>query len=742
MSLRALAVLLAAVLAAGSASGGDDFLERWALTYRFRLGRPEAATPSPDGRSVLFLRSGPRSFVRDLYELDLASGRERVLLTAETLLGGEREELSAEERARRERQRLAARGIASYELSRDGRLVLVPLSGRLFLFERATGAVREMGEATAGFPLDPLLSPDGSRIALVRNGELHVIEVAGGAERRLTSGASEQVSHGLAEFVAQEEMDRDHGFWWSPDSRALVYQRSDTSALERFAIADAADPAKAVEHWPYPRPGKPNADVRLAIVPVAGGEPTWIEWDRERSEYLTRVVWDEDAPLTIVVQDRRQQELRVLAVDHETGATRELLVERDPAWVELDSEVPRWLPGGAAFLWTTERRGARQLELRGRDGSLVAELTPPGLGLSAVAGVVADGTVVLEAGADPTETALWGVEARAGAVPRPLATAPGVHDAELGRQSRVWADAFESASGERSWRVMRDSAPTEHGLRSVAEDPGLEPRLEFVTTATEPSFHAVLVRPRDFAAGRRYPVLVHVYGGPTSQMVRRQPSRYLLDQWIADRGWVVVAIDGRGTPGRGRDWSRAVRGDLASLPLADQAAALRALGARHPELDLDRVGIWGWSFGGSMAALAVMREGQLFRAGVAGAPVTDWRDYDTHYTERYMGLPEENPEGYRETSALHWADTLDRPLLVIHGTADDNVYFLHSLKLADALFRAGKTYEFLPLAGYTHMVPDPLVTRRLYERIVEFLDRHVKHAVPRGGPSLDEQRLE
>jgi dipeptidyl-peptidase-4 len=195
---------------------------------------------------------------------------------------------------------------------------------------------------------------------------------------------------------------------------------------------------------------------------------------------------------------------------------------------------------------------------------------------------------------------------------------------------------------------------------------------------------------------------------------------------MADHGYIVVSVDGRGTPNRGRAWHRAVKGDLIGIPLMDQASAVRRLGAKYPELDLTRVGICGWSFGGTVAAMAVMREGELFRAGVAGAPVVDWRDYDTHYTERYMDLPDNNAAGYDAANVLTHAGALSRPLLVIHGTSDDNVHFTHSLELVDALFRAGRPHEFLPLVDFTHMVPDPLVTRRLYTRIMDFMNRHVK----------------
>jgi dipeptidyl-peptidase-4 len=242
-------------------------------------------------------------------------------------------------------------------------------------------------------------------------------------------------------------------------------------------------------------------------------------------------------------------------------------------------------------------------------------------------------------------------------------------------------------------------------------------------------FHAALVRPQKFEKRKRYPVIVNVYGGPlpptSSGMVTASMNRWLLAQWLADQGFIVVSLDGRGTPGRDHDWERAIGKRFGSVPLEDQVAGLQALGKKYRELDLKRVGIYGWSFGGYLSALGVLRRPDVFKAGVAGAPPTDWLDYDTHYTERYLGMPETDAEAYREGSLLTYAEDLQRPLLLIHGTSDDNVYFRHTLKLADALFRAGKEFDLLPLSSMTHMTPDPVVTERLYSRIAGYFQTHL-----------------
>lgn len=727
-----------AALAGPAASGGGpdpDFLSQYAQTYRFRLGHPTSINPAPDGRTILFLRTGPRSFERVLYEYDVATGVERVLLTARQLLAGEEETVTADEQARRERKRLVASGIASFQLSEDGRRVLVPLSGMLFMLARAGGVVRRI-EIGGGRAEVPRLSPDGNRIAFVGDGELHVVEIGSGPPRRLTHDAGGAISNGLAEFVAQEEMGRHDGFWWSPDSARIAYQQTDTAGVERLTIADARNPDHRPHEWPYPRPGRANAEVRLGIVSAEGGPTQWVEWDRARYPYLATVKWKKNAPLTILVQDRPQTEEVLLEVDAATGRTRALLAERDDAWLRIDQRMPDWRSDGSGFLWVTERRGHRELELRDRDGDLDRVIVPGPAGLRDVVHLDDERRAVyVIASQDPTQARLYRYKLDAGSVePRLLSPKPGLHGARFSEGGDIFVHTHYGMTGD-SVTVRRAGGEALGTLVSVAEAPSfgldLSATVE-LTTVTDASFHAALVRPHDFEPAR-YPVIVHVYGGPGGQMVRRSSSAYLLDQWIADHGYVVVRIDGRGTPSRGRVWERAIKGDLIDLPLRDQADALQALGVAYGELDLSRVGIFGWSFGGYFSAMAVMRRPDVFHAGVAGAPVVDWRDYDTHYTERYMGLPQDNPSGYDAAGVLTWAADLSRPLLIIHGTADDNVYFMHTLKLTDALFRAGKPYELLPLAGLTHMVPDPEVTERLYERIMDFFETNVKSRSAAGG---------
>jgi dipeptidyl-peptidase 4 len=716
----------------------DEFLKQFAATYRFRLGRPTAITVTPNGESVLFLRSGPRSFVQDLYEFDLATGRERVLLTADAILGGGEEKLTAEELARRERMRMASRGIASYSISKDGSRLLVPLSGKLFVIDRAGGQKREIPSNAGGFPIDPRLSRDGSLIACVRDGELYVTDIASGAEHKITSGTTEHVTFGLAEFVAQEEMSRFEGFWIAPDNSAILYQRTDTSALETFSIADPVDPSKAAETWPYPRPGKNNADVSLFLQPLGpGGVPSGaarpVTWDRAAYPYLATVKWQKDAPITLLVQNREQTKQELLAVNS-AGGTDALLVETDPAWINIEQAVPEWLPGenGASpgFLWMSEREGEWVLEQRWRDGSLVSRITPPGFGLKAFLHAEKNGVIYVAASRapdgtlDPTQTHVWRLNTRARIAPMPVTEEAGVHGGQFADDADVWVQSAAYLAGGSKWIVRRGGERVGE-LTSTAERPSLTPSVELASVGSR-EYRVSIVRPRNFDAAKQYPVLVSVYGGPGISVVNANRDAYVLQQWMADAGFIVVGIDGRGTPNRGREWERAIKNDLITIPLADQAEALRALRARVPQMDLSRVGIYGWSFGGYFSAHAVMQMPETFHVGVAGAPVADFADYDTHYTERYLGLPAANPKGYEQSNVLTHAKDLKRPLLIIHGTADDNVYFMHSLKMTQTLFRAGREFDFLPLSGFTHMVPDPVVTERLQSRMREYFVEHLK----------------
>lgn len=738
-ALALLQVILAAApptspVPASRDPGPDPFLRRYFETRRFAAGRPARAQLTPGGDAVLFLRSGPRSPVQALFETDLATGATRELATAEGLLAGAAAGgTTAAEQAQLERKRITARGLTGFELSEDGRRVAVAVGGRAFVLDRAGGAATPL--ATSGRPLDLRFSPDGAAVSYVVDHDLRVLDLASNQERALTEGGTEDLSHGLAEFAAQEELGRQVGHWWSPDGRLVAWQETDQRGVERLTLHDPLHPERPADAFRYPRAGRPNAVVRLAVTPAAGGPPTWIEWDRARFPYLAEVRWTEGGPLTLVVRSRRQEAVQVLAADPATGATRLLLEEADAAWLEPTPGFPRWLRDGSGFLWLTERRGAEEVELRGPDGALREVVVPGSAGLASLVGFdEARRRAWFTGGPSPAETRLYAIEPGGAPVEWSPPAGPVATQAQRSREGGVLLVTRTTLTASGLPEVFREDGRRLAALPSVAEPAPFSPRAELRKVGPAPGFWARVTRPRAMQPGRKLPVWLAVYGGPHAQVASVRAD--LMAQWIADQGFLHVAIDGRGTPRRGRDFARAIEGDFAGPALDDQVAALRGLAREVPELDLSRVGVEGWSFGGYFAALAVMRYPEVFKAAVAGAPVVDWADYDTAYTERYLGLPAEAPEAYRRSSLLTWAPRLTRPLLLVHGTADDNVWFLHSLRLSDALLRQGTRHELLALPGLAHgalSAGEPAYVARLWARMVGFISEGLSAPGPAAG---------
>jgi len=709
-----------------------SFLKLYAETRGFLNGRPAKPKVAPDGKTVFFLRSEAKSSRQKLYAFDVEAKEAKEILPPEMLLGGIDETLSQEEKARRERQRVTAGGFTDYHLDPTGTRVFLTISDRLVVYDRATKSAKEL-KTGGGGAVDPKWSPDGTKLAYVRGFDVYVYDLAADKESAVTTGGTAVKTHGLAEFVAQEEMHRHTGYWWSPDSKFIAYEEADHTGVEVWTIADPFKPGVKPPEQFYPRPGKKNVSVRLGVVPVAGGPTVWVGWDREKYEYLAAVQWSRLGGLTVQLQDRKQQVLSLASVDPTTGELTVILLELDRAWINLPTDLPS--PLGKNFIWM--RQFGEGLEIQNcspRKGQMPDIVVPAEENPTGVVAVVppggADATIVYYVAPDPTQQ-----QVRKTGLPRAskklpgsetadhLTDEPGFHTAVFGESERSYVITSTTLNRLPQSTVFLTDKTEVGALPSVAAEPPFTPT---VTVQKVGDYWTAVVRPRDFDPKKKYPVIVDVYGGPRHLHVVQAMRNWLIPQWLADQGFVVVAVDNRGTPGRGRDWERAVYQKFGTVPLEDQVKGLQELGKRFPELDPDRVGIVGWSFGGYMAANGVLRRPDVFKAAVAGAPVTDWEDYDTHYTERYMGLLPESRKAYDEASLIPLAPGLSRPLLLVHGTADDNVYFRHSLKLADALFRAGKEFEMLPLPGVTHMyTADPQVAERLWEQSVRFFKRHL-----------------
>ena len=689
----------------------EPALLAWAATEGFELGVPAPLAIAPDG-AVVFRRSKPRDPSADLYQLDPA-GKATVLATAVALLGTA--PVAETERAR------AARGIDTIELSADATRVLVPLAGRLFVIERATGASRELA---AGAHRDPQLSPDGKRVAFVRDGDLWIVPIGepGGpnaSPTRLTQHPPDR-EYATPEVVARE-FGRRYGYWWSPDSQSLVFQRTDARAVDTLYLGDPRHPEQPPLALKYPRSGKTNATVDLGIVSVRGGAPRWVTWDLARYPYLARAIWPAKGPLTLIVVGRTQTVLAVLAVDPATGSTRPLVTEADPAWINVAQDPLTWLPDGSGFLWMTEKDGAWGLEHYAADGTLVRKILTPDVGLRRVVGLSPDGhEVIVEAANDAREQHVWRVPLAGGAPVALTAQAEGgVHHARSGHGVLVVTSAKRSG-GHVTTAVRADGSRIE--LPSVAERPPFAPTTKLESVAFDGhAQYAAITRPRAFDAKVQYPVLLQLGAEPGSTVVLDAMDAYWMDQWYADAGFIVVRSDGRGTPHRDREYERAIAGDVLTLPMNDQIGAIRRLGARNPELDRGRVGMIGSAFGGYLATLGALIHPDVFAAAVAVSPITDWELLDTAYSERYMKTAATNAAGYRRANAATYAEQLKRPLLIVSGVTDDRVHVAHTLALLEALSAAGKHVEVATLPA----MPDATREIANIKLQLEFLREHL-----------------
>ncbi|CAM5309331.1 MULTISPECIES: S9 family peptidase [Streptomyces] len=701
------------------------FPRQHARTQRFTLGAPRAFTVAPDGSRVAFLRSASGTErAQGLWVLDLdADAHERPVADPAALLAGAGEQLSAAERARRERSREGGAGIVGYAVDEAVETAAFTLSGRLYVADlRAEGTapapVRQLD--VPGPVIDPRPSPDGRYVAYTVRGALRVVAADGSGDRPVAEPESESVTYGLAEFAAAEEMDRSRGFWWAPDSSALLVERADDAPVARWWIADPARPAAEPARVAYPAAGTPNAEVRLFAYPLDGTARTEIGWDRTRHPYLARVLWDATGPL-LLVQARDQREQLYLAADPATGATRMIHADEDPSWLDLHAGAPARTPDGR-LVRIADEGGARVLAVGDRP------LTGDAFHVRGLLDVGADDLLVSVSagpGAEEPETGEVHVLRVNELGTERVSTGPGVHGAVRGGPVTVLVSSVLDRPGQRA-RVLRGGEEVAV-IASHAESPVIAPR-PTLTLAGESRIPAAVLLPSGHRAGDGpLPVLLDPYGGPHGQRVLAAHNAHLTSQWFADQGFAVVVADGRGSPGRSPAWEKAIRHEFTAT-LDDQVEAVHALAEEFP-LDLTRVGIRGWSYGGYLAALAVLRRPDVFHAGVAGAPVTDWRLYDTHYTERYLGDPAEaGGEVYARNSlvtdeGLSGAAGPHRPLMIVHGLADDNVVAAHTLRLSSALLAAGRPHEVLPLSGVTHMTPQEQVAENLLLLQVDFLKR-------------------
>ena len=674
----------------------DTFPRQYARTQRLTLGEPRNVTVSPDGSRIIFARSASGSDpVNLLWSLEVATGRETCVFDPRASVDGG-EELTAEERRRRERAREGAGGVVSYACDSAVSSAATVLGGQLFLVDLINGGASAVAVDNGVF--DARLSPDGSTVAYTRGGMLYACDRSG-TERLLAGDNDPNVTWGLAEFIAAEEMGRMRGYWWSPNGLHIAATRVDVGMVDVWHIADPAHPEVAASEHRYPAAGTTNATVELFVIEVASGQKVRVELPVH--EYLNSVAWSA-AGLIAQVQSRDQRSVEIVRIDPNTGATSSIGSDSDNAWVELVPGTPALTSSGS--LVTCVDRGVRRLAVDG------FPVSPDNMQVRSVVSVGDEIVFVANDVETPWFQSIhrWtpsGIETIAGgdALNVPLAAG-----------TRVVVRETSFAAPRASFRVV--DGPT---ITSFAEEMLVRPNVRLVEVA---GCAVAILLPND-GGNSKLPVLFDPYGGPHAQRVVGSQFAFATSQWFADQGFVVVVADGRGTPGRGSAYERAVHGDLAQPVLDDQVEVVDALAKLEPRADLSRVAIRGWSFGGYLAALAVLRRPDKFHCAIAGAPVTDWRLYDTHYTERYLGHPQHDAANYERTDLVADASKLTRPLLLIHGLADDNVVAAHTLQLSSALLAAGRDHEVLPLSGVTHMTPQEVVAENLLLHQLAFIRR-------------------
>ena len=716
-----------------------------AITGSAPLSGPTLTKPqvAPDGSRVTFLRGKDRDRNRlDLWEYDIASGQTRLLVDSSVVLPGE-EVLSDEEKARRERQRIAAlSGIVDYQWSPDGKALLFPLGGELYFYDLTKSgrdAVRKLTNG-GGFATDPKISPKGGFVSFIRDRNLWVIDLTSGEEVQLTRDGSDTIGNGVAEFVADEEMDRHTGYWWAPDDSSIAFARIDETPVpiqKRYEVYP--DRTEVIEQR-YPAAGDPNVRVQLGVIaPKTGARPQWIDLGKDPDIYLARVDWRDPQRLTFQRQSRDQKKLELIETTLTNGTPRTLVTETSTTWVPLHNDL-RFLKDGR-FLWSSERSGFEHLYIASEDGSTLTALTQ---GEWIVDGLLAideaAGLAYVSGTRDgATEAHVYAVPL-SGGEPRRLTQAPGMHAATFARNASVFVDSWSSdttlpqielfkADGTKlATLLVNDVSDATHPYAKyrAAHQPTAYGTLTAADGTTP--LHYSLIKPAGFDPKKQYPVVVFVYGGPAAQTVTRAwPGRSdsFFNQYLAQQGYVVFSLDNRGTPRRGAAFGGALYGKQGTVEVDDQLRGIEWLKSQA-FVDPARIGVYGWSNGGYMTLMLLAKHSEAYACGVAGAPVTDWALYDTHYTERYMDLPKANEAGYREASVFTHVDGIGAgKLLLIHGMADDNVLFTNSTKLMSELQKRGTPFELMTYPGAKHGLRGSDLLHR-YRLTEDFLGRCLK----------------
>ncbi|MFB2657951.1 S9 family peptidase [Shewanella xiamenensis] len=698
---------------------------------------PRGLKLSPDGQRATYLagRKDNQNFY-DLWQMDVKTGKSSLLLNADKLASNE---LSDEEKARRERQRIYGEGIMEYFWADDSKALLIPASGNLYYFSLADNSVSQLpiGE---GFATDARLSPKGNFVSFVRDQNLYVLNLATKKLEAMTTDGGGAIKNAMAEFVAQEEMDRMTGYWWAPDESAIAFTRIDESGVELVTRNEIyADGIKLTEQR-YPAAGKNNVEIQLGVVTLSNKTINWVTLsdDKNKDIYLPRVDWLPDSKhLSFQWQSRDQQklDLQLVALDSLTKP-KTLVKERSDAWLNLNNDL-HFLKQQSAFIWASERDGFNHLYLFDLKGKLKTQLTEGNWAVDELEYIdETAGWVYFTGRKDtPIEKHLYRVPLAGGKIER-VSSEAGMHDPVFADNQSVYLDYFNSLSqppqislhgdkGQHLAWVEQNQVKAGHPLYDYA---GLWQLPEFKELKAEDGqiLQTRLFKPVPFDASKKYPVVVRVYGGPHAQLVTNSWSEQdYFTQYLVQQGYVVFQLDNRGSAHRGTQFEQVIYRHLGEAEVNDQKVGVDYLRSL-PFVDSNNVAIYGHSYGGYMALMSLFKAPDYFKAAISGAPVTDWRLYDTHYTERYLAHPANNEQGYEASSVFPYVKNYQSGLLMYHGMADDNVLFENSTRVYKALQDEGKLFQMIDYPGSKHSMRGEKVRNHLYRSLADFLDRQLK----------------
>jgi dipeptidyl-peptidase-4 len=727
------------------AGAGELSLERIFADPALTGPTPHGVKVSPDGQRVGLLRGrATDQHQLDLWTYEVKSGRLEMRVDSTQL--APKEQLSDAERARRERERTADfHGIVDYEWAPDGRHVLFTLGGALYLYDldaKADPALRRLTQ-TPQAVIDAQVSPRGGYVSFVRDQDLWVIDLKKGEERRLTSDGGGAIHNAEAEFIAQEELLQTSGYWWAPDDSAIAYKRFDESAVPIAHRTEIYSDRTEVVDQRYPFAGDPNVTVKLGLVTPGGGSTRWIDLGSDQDIYLARADWTPNSRgLAFQRLSRDQTRLDLILVDAQSLQQTPLVSETSAVWVNLADDL-RFLKNQASFIWSSERTGTNHLYLYGLDGRLRHPLTQGSWNVDGLLAVdESDGLVYLDSNADAViDKQIYTIrlDGQDAAKPRRISRGDGWHAAQFARHSRrvsLYVDTFSdpgtppqvsinAPDGHRVAWIEANTLDATHPYWPY-HDQHVLPQYGSLRAEDGQELYYSLIKPAGFDSTHRYPVFLNVYGGPSVQNVDRRWPR-MIDEYMAQQGYVVFTLDNRGSARRSRAFTDPIHGRLGEIEVHDQLTAVRWLQGL-PWIDPKRIGVFGWSYGGYMTLMLLAKGSNVIAAGAAVAPVTDWRLYDTGYTERYLGTPQSNRQGYVDSSVFSVLAGLKSPLFLGHGMADDNVLFVNSTRLMSALQQRGVQFELMTYPGAKHGLSTPQMKMHVYTAIQRFFDAHVKDA--------------